>query len=115
MIIIKSENRFRHTDLTRRIGPWHPEAQISGKMTFLSIFILSTLYFPILDSSGDILKPPEILLFGFSVSLMITVSFLGSYARRIFLDNSSMNKALQATQVALEREKKLTSFFFRKR
>ena len=78
-------------------------------MTFLSIFILSIVYFPILDNSGDILKPPEILLIGFSVSLMITVSFLGGYARRIFLDNSSMNKALQATQVALEREKKLTA------
>ena len=80
-----------------------------GIMTFLSIFILSIVYFPILDNSGDILKPPEILLIGFSVSLMITVSFLGGYARRIFLDNSSMNKALQATQVALEREKKLTA------
>ena len=80
-----------------------------GIMTFLSIFILSTVYFPILDSSGNILKAPEILLVGFSVSLMITVSFLGGYARSIFLDNSSMNKALQATQVALEREKKLTA------
>ena len=80
-----------------------------GIMTFLSIFVLSTIYFPILDSSGDILKPPEILLFGFSISLMVTVSFLGGYARRVFLDNSSMNKALQATQAALEQEKKLTA------
>merc|ERR1711991_895409 len=80
-----------------------------GIMTVLSILLLSVKYFPIIDTSGDILKPPEILLVGFSVSLMITVSFLGGYARRIFLDNSSMNKALQAAQVALEREKKLTA------
>ena len=80
-----------------------------GIMTLLSILLLSVKYFPIIDTSGDILKPPEILLVGFSASLMITVTFLGSYARRIFLDNSNMNKALQATQVALERERKLTA------
>ena len=80
-----------------------------GIMTLLSILLLSVKYFPIINTSGDILKPPEILLVGFSASLMITVTFLGSYARRIFLDNSNMNKALQATQVALERERKLTA------
>ena len=80
-----------------------------GFMTFLSILLLSVKYFPIIDISGDILKSPEILLVGFSASLIITVTFLGSYARRIFLDNSNMNKALQATQAALERERKLTA------
>ncbi len=80
-----------------------------GIMTLLSILLLSVKYIPIIDNSGDILKPPEILLFGFSASLVITVTFLGSYARRVFLDNSNMNKALQATQVALEKERKLTA------
>ena len=80
-----------------------------GIMTLLSILLLSVKYFPISDSSGDILKPPKILLVGVSASLMITVTFLGGYARRIFLDNSNMNKALQAAQVALERERKLTA------
>ena len=80
-----------------------------GIMTLLSILLLSVKYFPISNSSGDILKPPEILLVGFSASLMITVTFLGSYAKRIFLDNSNMNKALQAAQIALERERKLTA------
>ena len=80
-----------------------------GVMTLLSILLLSFKYFPIIDNSGDLLKPPEILLVGFSISLIITVTFLGSYARRIFLDNSNMNKALQATQMALERERKLTA------
>ena len=78
-------------------------------MTLISISFLSVKYFPIIDSSGDILKSPETLLFGFSASLIITVTFLGSYVRRIFLDNSKMNRALQATQVALERERKLTA------
>ena len=78
-------------------------------MTLLSILLLSVKYFPIIDSSGDVLKSPEILLVGFSASLIITVTFLGSYARRIFLDNSNMNRALQAAQVALERERKLTA------
>ena len=82
---------------------------ILGAMTLLSILLLSVYYFPIIDVSGDILTPPEILLVGFTTSLMITVTFLGGYARKIFLDNSNMNKALQATQVALERERKLTA------
>ena len=82
---------------------------ILGVMTLISISFLSVKYFPIIDSSGDLLKSPEILLFGFSASLIITVTFLGSYVRRIFLDNSKMNRALQATQVALERERKLTA------
>jgi len=80
-----------------------------GFMTLLSILLLSVKYFPIIDSSGDVLKSPTILLVGFSASLIITVTFLGSYARRIFLDNSNMNSALQAAQVALERERKLTA------
>ncbi len=80
-----------------------------GFMTFISILLLSINYFPIIDSSGQVLQPSEILLVGFSISLIITVTFLGSYVRRIFLDNSSMNKALQATQVSLERERKLTA------
>ena len=82
---------------------------ILGVMTLLSVSVLSIKYFPIIDSSGEILKSPEILLFGFSVSLIITVTFLGSYVRKIFLDNTNMNRALQATQVALERERKLTA------
>ena len=61
---------------------------ILGLMTLISISFLSVKYFPIIDSSGEILKSPEILLFGFSVSLIITVTFLGSYVRKIFLDNS---------------------------
>ena len=80
-----------------------------GVMTLLSILFLSIKYFPIIAMSGNLLEPPKILLVGFSASLVITVTFLGSYARRIFLDNSNMNKALQATQVALERERKLTA------
>ena len=80
-----------------------------GVMTFLCILLLSFKNFPILDSSGDVLMPPEILLVGFSASLIITVTFLGSYVRRIFLDNSNLNKALQATQVGLEKERKLTA------
>ena len=80
-----------------------------GSMTLLSILFLSFFSFPITDKSGELMMPPEILLIGFSVSLMITVTFLGGYVRKISLDNSNMNKALQATQVALEKERKLTA------
>ena len=46
---------------------------------------------------------------GFSTSLVVTVTFLGGYARRVAIDSLNMNKALQVTQVALERERKLTA------
>ena len=41
-----------------------------GVMTFLCILLLSFKNFSILDSSGDVLTPPEILLVGFSASLI---------------------------------------------
>ena len=47
-------------------------------MTLISILFLSVKYFPIIESSGDVLKSPEILQFGFSASLIITVTFLAA-------------------------------------
>ncbi|MDC3067655.1 ActS/PrrB/RegB family redox-sensitive histidine kinase, partial [Paracoccaceae bacterium] len=80
-----------------------------GVMTVTSIIFLSFVYTPIYQSAGYVLKPPDILLLGFSLSLIITVTFLGAYARRVSSDNENMNKALQVAQAALERERKLTA------
>lgn len=82
---------------------------VLGVMTVLNILFLSFKYTPLTNNAGVLLAAPEILLIAFSVSLIITVTFLASYARRVSLDNSNMNKAFQATQVALEREKKFTA------
>ena len=45
-IIIKSENWFRHTVLTRRIDPRHPETLISGKMRSYANLIFLIFSYP---------------------------------------------------------------------
>ncbi len=82
---------------------------ILGIITITSIIFLSFTYLPIYTSLGFEIEPPTILLTGFCTSLVITVTFLGGYARRVAIDTLNMNKALQVTQVALERERKLTA------
>ena len=52
---------------------------------------------------------PEILLVGTWLALLITVIFLAGYARRVTVEMSSMSEALLATQMALEREQRLTA------
>jgi len=78
-------------------------------LTILNIIVLSFVYSPIYDPVGFVLEPPHTLLIGFCTSLVITVTFLGGYARRVSIDTLNMNKALQATQVELERERKLAA------
>ena len=82
---------------------------VLGIITIISIVFLSFAYLPIYTSIGLEIELPAILLIGFCTSLIITVTFLGGYARRVAIDTLNMNKALQVTQVALERERKLTA------
>ena len=82
---------------------------VLGIITIISIVFLSFAYLPIYTSLGLEIELPAILLIGFCTSLIITVTFLGGYARRVAIDTLNMNKALQVTQVALERERKLTA------
>jgi two-component system sensor histidine kinase RegB len=51
---------------------------------------------------------PDIFLFGNWVAIVIAVVFLGVYSRWIVSEMSAMSNALQATQMALAREQKLT-------
>ena len=77
----------------------------------VAVFIISSLgffYLPLETRLGERLDP-EILLLGTWLSLLITVIFLASYARRVIVEMTSMSEALLATQMALEREQKLTA------
>jgi two-component system sensor histidine kinase RegB len=49
-----------------------------------------------------------VFLFGNWAAIVIAVVFLGAYSRRIVSEMQSMSEALQATQMALSREQKLT-------
>lgn len=51
---------------------------------------------------------PRIFEFGFWLSIVIGILFLGLYSRRVATEMRSMSQALLATQMALAREQKLT-------
>ena len=57
---------------------------------------------------GKAFTLPGLFEFGFWLSLVIGIAFLGLYSRRIGTEMRSMSDALLATQMALAREQKLT-------
>lgn len=87
-----------------RLGP----TLILGFIATTLITILGFFYLP-LKTLDNLSLDPDILLIGAWLALLITVIFLGSYARRVTVEISLMNEALLATQMALEREQKLTA------
>lgn len=75
------------------------------------LVIVTALWFiniPIMTQSGAPLILPDLFVFGFWLSLVIGVIFVGIYARQVTQETLSMGEALVATQMALAREQKLT-------
>lgn len=58
--------------------------------------------------SGQVFGIPKLFEFGFWLSILVGIAFLGLYARRISTEVHAMSDALLATQLALAREQKLT-------
>ena len=81
---------------------------ILGGIAGFLITGLGFFYVP-LNTKNNLSLDPEILLVGTWLALLITVIFLAGYARRVTLEMSSMSEALLATQMALEREQRLTA------
>ena len=73
------------------------------------ITILSGFYIPLKNQFGEVLEPPYLLLIGNWLALSIAILFIAVYSRRVATETFSMSKALQAMQMALEREYRLTS------
>ena len=73
------------------------------------ITLLSEFYIPLRDQYGEVLEPPYLLLIGNWLALSIAIIFIAVYSRRVARETFSMSKALQAMQMALEREYRLTS------
>ncbi len=63
---------------------------------------------PLQFASGEVLAIPRLFEFGFWMSIVIGILFLGLYSRRVSTEMRSMSQALLATQMALAREQKLT-------
>ncbi len=79
-----------------------------GVVTIAIVSLLTELHVPLQTQQGEILKMPDIFRFGNWVAIVIAVIFLGAYARRIVTEMLAMSHALEATQMALLREQKLT-------
>ena len=82
---------------------------ILGTLSVAAITLLALDHVPLHTVAGDILTIPPLLLVGVWAATSISVVFLGIYARRVSLERFSMAEALTATQLALEREQKLTA------
>jgi len=68
--------------------------------------LLTRVYMPLTTQTGERLFIPDLFLFGNWIAILIAVVFLGVYSRRIVSEMYAMS--LQATQMALAREQKLT-------
>ncbi len=77
----------------------------------LAILVVTAALFwnlPLRFADGRALVIPPLFIFGFWLSIVIGILFLGLYSRRVATEMRSMSEALLATQMALAREQKLT-------
>ncbi len=81
---------------------------ILGLMAIVIVSILIKVHLPLTTNDGFILRVPDVFLLGNWVAIVIAVVFLGVYSRWISSELRAMSEALQATQMALAREQKLT-------
>lgn len=81
---------------------------IMGFVALLIVSALTGFHHPLRTAFGTALELPPLFLFGFWLSLITSIVFLGIYARQITAEMHNMSDALFATQMALAREQKLT-------
>ena len=79
-----------------------------GLLAILLVTLLTQFNLPLRTETGEVLRIPDVFLYGNWLAIVIGVVFLGVYARWIISEMRAMSDALQATQMALAREQKLT-------
>ncbi|MBL9051293.1 MAG: ActS/PrrB/RegB family redox-sensitive histidine kinase [Tabrizicola sp.] len=79
-----------------------------GALAILVVTLAMFWYLPLRFADGSALVVPRLFAFGFWLSIVIGILFLGLYSRRVSTEMRSMSEALLATQMALAREQKLT-------
>jgi two-component system sensor histidine kinase RegB len=80
-----------------------------GAASATLITTLVVVHQPLMLGSGALLEPPRILVVGTWASLLIGIVVLSLYARRVTGETFSMSQALVATQMALDREQRITA------
>ncbi|MBV7410979.1 sensor histidine kinase RegB [Maritimibacter sp. DP1N21-5] len=79
-----------------------------GGAAILSVTLSTVFHIPLLTQSGEVLRLPDVYLFGMWVAIVVAIAFIAGYARQIAKETQTMSQALLATQMALAREQKLT-------
>lgn len=79
-----------------------------GVLAALFITLIGVVNVPLRFADGAVFEVPGLFTFGFWLSILIGIAFLGLYSRRVATEMHSMSDALLATQMALAREQKLT-------
>lgn len=79
-----------------------------GTVAIVMVTLLTRFYLPLRTAEGFHLKIADLFVFGQWLAIVIAIVFLGIYSRWIATELHSMSDALQATQMALAREQKLT-------
>lgn len=79
-----------------------------GALAILVVTAAVSWHVPLRFADGEALVIPPLFAFGFWLSIVIGILFLGLYSRRVATEMRSMSEALLATQMALAREQKLT-------
>lgn len=79
-----------------------------GLTAILIVTALTRFHIDLLSAAGLVMRMPTIFLFGSWVAIVIGIVFLGVYSHWIATEMRAMSGALQATQMALAREQKLT-------
>jgi two-component system, sensor histidine kinase RegB len=81
---------------------------VLGGLAILIVSVAVFWHLPLRFDDGSALKIPSLFAFGFWLSIVIGILFLGLYSRRVATEMRHMSEALLATQMALAREQKLT-------
>ena len=79
-----------------------------GIVALLCTTLMTMYHLPLHTEQGQVIRMPNIVVFGYWVAIVIGTLFLGIYARRVTSEIHAMSEALLATQMALSREQKLT-------
>ncbi|WP_147126529.1 sensor histidine kinase RegB [Shimia ponticola] len=81
---------------------------ILGAIAVVLITLTAMFNLPMRTMNGFVLRLPELFMFGYWLAILIGGFFIAVYTRRVTDEIHSMSEALQATQMALAREQKLT-------
>ena len=81
---------------------------VLGAAAILFVTLIALVFQPLRMADGRFLQIPPLFAFGFWLSIVIGILFLGFYTRRVAMEIRAMADALLAAQMALAREQKLT-------